>query len=81
MFGLENQKKKKKADEFFFDLEKELASRKSHKEIKDKIEARILSIKETLRAGDSKEEFDQFGALLHGYTALLKVVSRVAPKS
>lgn len=79
MFGLENQKKKKGA-EFVFDLEKELGANKVNKEMKGKIENRIQSIKEVLRSGDSKEEFDQFGTLLHGYTALLKVVSRIVPK-
>lgn len=80
MFGLENQKKKKKAEEFIFDLEKELMSGKMHREIKQKIESRIQKIKETLRAGDNKEEFDLFGVLLHGYTSLLKVTSRINPK-
>lgn len=81
MFGLENQKKKKKAEEFVFDLEKDLMATKSNKEIKQKIESRIQSIKETLRVGENKEEFDQFGVLLHGYTSLLKVISRFTPKS
>ena len=80
MFGLENQKKKKKADEFIFDLEKELMTQKMHREIKQKIEDRIQKIKEVLRVGDNKEEFDQFGVLLHGYTSLLKVFSRINPK-
>lgn len=80
MFGLENQKKKK-GSEFVFDLEKQLAANQSNKELKGKIEARIQTIKEILRSGDSKEEFDQFGVLLHGYTALLKIIARVTPKS
>jgi hypothetical protein len=79
MFGLESQKKKKPV-EFIFDLEKELMNEKMNKEIKQKIESRIQRIKEILRTGDSKEEFDHFGVLLHGYTALMKVISRVAPK-
>jgi len=81
MFGLENQKRKKKTEEFVFDLEKELSKSKTYREIKQKIEARIQSIKEILRVGENKEEFDQFGVLLHGYTSLLKVLSRFTPKA
>lgn len=80
MFGLENQKKKK-GPEFVFDLEKELGANAANKEMKRKIENRIQEIKEVLRSGDSKEEFDQFGILLHGYTALLKVISRIVQKT
>lgn len=80
MFGLENQKKKKKTEEFVFDLEKELKTAKFHKEIKLKVESRIQRLKEILRSGENKAEFDQIGVLLHGYTSLLKVVSRFTPK-
>ena len=81
MFGLENQKKKKKSEPFIFDLEKELMNAKMHKEIKERMESRIQNIKETLRVGENKDEFDQMGVLLHGYTSLLKVFSRFTPKS
>jgi hypothetical protein len=76
MFGLENQKKKKKLEEFVFDLESELKVGKKHKELKKKIEDRIQSIKDVLRVGENKDEFDKFGTLLHGYTSLLKVMAR-----
>lgn len=76
MFGLENQKKKKQAEEFVFDLEKDFKNSKKHKEIKKKVEDRIQQIKEVLRGGENKDEFDKFGALLHGYTSLLKVMAR-----
>jgi len=76
MFGLENQKKKKKQEEFVFELENELKVGKRHKELKQKIEDRIQGIKEVLRVGENKDEFDKFGALLHGYTSLLKVMAR-----
>lgn len=81
MFGLENQKKKKKTEPFVFDLEKELMNIKMHKEIKGKIESRIQEIKDTLRVGENKDEFDQMGVMLHGYTSLLKVFSRFTPKA
>lgn len=79
MFGMEDQKKKKSA-EFIFELEKELKNGKLHKDFKEKIEKRIQSIKEVLRSGENKEEFDSYGVLLHGYTSLLKVMSRFSPK-
>lgn len=79
MFGLEDQKKKKNTDEFIFDLEKELKTVKRHQEMKKKVESRIQAVKDVLRKGENKEEFDQFGALLHGYTSLLKVMSRFKP--
>lgn len=76
MFGLENQKKKKKIEEFVFDLEQDLKVEKKHKELKQKVEDRVQEIKEVLRSGENKEEFDKFGTLLHGYTSLLKVMAR-----
>jgi molecular chaperone DnaK (HSP70) len=80
MFGLEDQKKKKKAEEFIFELEKELKNSKKHKEIKQNVEEKIQRIKEVLRGGENKDEFDKYGALLHGYTSLLKVMARFSAK-
>lgn len=80
MFGLEKQKKKTKLEEFVFDLEKDLKTSKKYKEIKKKVEERIQKIKESLRTGEDKEEFDKYGALLHGYTSLLKVITRFKTK-
>ena len=79
MFGLEDQKKKK-TEEFVFPLEKDLKVAKTHQEMKKKIEDRIQKIKEILRGGENKEEFDKFGVLLHGYTSLLKVLARFTAK-
>lgn len=75
MFGLEKHKKSK-FSEFVFELEKELKDPQKHKELKDRIEKRIQRIKEILRQGQDKEEFDSFGVLLHGYMSLLKVMAR-----
>ncbi len=80
MFGLEGNKKKKKPEEFVFDLETELKSTKKQQEIKKQIESRVQHIKEHLRTGESQEEFDVYGLLLHGYTSLLKVMSRISSK-
>lgn len=80
MFGLEGSKKKKVAEEFFFELEKDLKDPKKARELKEKIEGRIQKIKEALRTGDDKEEYDRFGLLLLGYNSLLKVMSRFGAK-
>lgn len=79
MFGLEN-KKKGKPGEFVFELEKELGDPKKHREIKERVESRIQEIKKMLRDGENKKEFERFGLILHGYTSLLKVMSRFNPK-
>jgi hypothetical protein len=71
MFGLE----KKKYKPFEFDLEKEL--KKDPKKIEDtrKIaNSKIQKIKELLRSG---EKSNDLGVLLHGYTALNKVLDKV----
>lgn len=75
MFGLENQKKKK-AEPFTFELENQVKDSKQYRELKALIEKRISRIKEHLKSGEAKEEFDQIGVLLHGYTSLLKVLAR-----
>jgi len=78
MFGLGGDKKKKKED-FIFDLEADLKSDK-RTEIKRKTEERVQKLKGILRAGDDKAGFDAFGALLHGYVSLQKVIARVPLK-
>lgn len=80
MFGLEDQKKKRSTEEFVFDLEKDLKDSKKSKEIKKRIEEQIQRIKEALRGGENKEEFDFYGTVLHGYTSLLKVMARFSAK-
>lgn len=79
MYGLES-KKRRDYEEFVFELEKDLKVAKTHQEIKAKIDSRTQKIKEALRTGGNKEEFDLFGVLLHGYTSILKVMSRIKPK-
>lgn len=79
MFGLEEQKKKK-GEPFVFELEKELKDPKKQREIKQRVEERIQEIKTNLKRGEDKEEFDQLGVLLHGYTSLLKVMARCLTK-
>lgn len=79
MFGLENQKKKK-AEPFVFELENEFKDNRKHRELKKRIEARIQTIKTHLQSGGEKQEFDDFGVLLYGYTSLLKVMARAVTK-
>ena len=75
MFGLE----KKGKDVFEFDLEKELKSNPSKvKELLKVVEERVSDIKKSLRSGAGSEDFDQLGVLLHGYTALQRVINRLA---
>ena len=79
MFGMENKKPKGKAKPVFqFDLEKELLEKPKQKEYVKRIEGRITKIKELLRQGSKKEEFDCLGILLNGYHALAIVLGRAA---
>ncbi|HEY4831984.1 MAG TPA: DUF5398 family protein [Waddliaceae bacterium] len=80
MFGLEDQKKKKKGAGFVFELEKELNDRRKSKEIQQRIEKRVQEIKAILHEGENKKEFERLGLILHGYTSLQKVMSRFATK-
>ncbi len=81
MFGLGKEKDKKNSPMEQFDLEKDLSSAVQRKEVQQRTQARMLQIKGLLRAGLSKEEFNDFGYLLHGYAALLKVVARFGAKA
>jgi len=77
MFGLEDQKgKKKSGQEFVFELENEMKNPVKHREIKNRVEKQIQNIKTELRSGTEKGDFDLYGLLLHGYTSILKVMSR-----
>lgn len=74
MFGLEKKEKEK----FAFDLEVEIEKHPGRaKEILAKAEARIEELKKLLREGQSSEDFDQYGVLLHGYAALQRVLKKV----
>ena len=78
MYGLEGDKEKKGVKKFAFDLELEIKDKPGHgKELLLKAENRIQEIKKALREGASEKDFDQFGILLHGYTALQKVLKKL----
>lgn len=74
MFGLEN--KKGKPEIFVFDLEKDLKDPKKYKDTLQWIEKRLQLIKSILREGDSQENYNKLGVLLHGYTSLIKVIAK-----
>jgi hypothetical protein len=75
MYGLE----KKPGEKFVFDLEKEIQeSPLRGKEILETAEKRIHEIKKQLREGANEKEFDQLGVLLNGYSALQRVLRKVA---
>lgn len=77
MYGLE----KKPQAMFEFDLEKDLKKDPTKvRELLKKAEAKIQEIKQQLREGTKGPELDQLGVLLHGYTALQKVLNRLANK-
>ncbi len=77
MYGLE----KKPKHVFEFDLEKDLKKDPSKvRELLKSTEAKIQEIKKQLREGAKGPELDQLGVLMHGYTALQKVLSRLANK-
>lgn len=80
MFGMD-QKKSSKAEPFLFDLEKELANPDKRGELIRRVEMRILMIKELLRKGCSKEEFECLGVMMHGYRALAVVLGRAVKQA
>ena len=77
MFGLEKQK-----DEpfFTFDLEKEMQNPEKQAATVKRVESHIQEIKQTLRNGAKSKEFEDLGFLLHGYSALLKVLTKIQEK-
>lgn len=80
MFGMEGTKKKKKVEEYSFDLENELKDPGKLRALKERVEERIQQLKTLLRQGEDKNTFDQVQSLLHGYLAVQKVIQRVNRK-
>jgi len=71
-------KKKKDKEVFLFDVEKELQNKDKQVEYAKRIEKKVLYIKDLLRKGSKKDEFDHLGVLLNGYHALAVVLGRAA---
>ena len=82
MFGL-NKNKKGKGKEgkplFEFPLEKDMQDQKKLESMMVSCEKQITELKKTIREGSKPEEYEQLGILLHGYSALLKIINQ-APK-
>ena len=77
MYGLEKTPKAM----FEFDLEKDLKKDPSKaRELSKSAEGKIQEIKNQLREGIKGPDLDNLGVLLHGYTALQKVLNRIANK-
>ncbi len=77
MFGLE---KKPKAP-FEFALEEEIkADPGKKKALLEEVDGVIQEIKSILRQGTETENFDDYGVLLHGYSALQKVLNKISTK-
>lgn len=76
MFGLNKKNNKKGPSPFTFDLEKDMQDPEKQKKLLHKVEDQIGEIKKALREGADSEEFEKLGLLLHGYSALLKVLTK-----
>jgi hypothetical protein len=77
MYGLE----KKSKMVFEFDLEKDLKKDPTKvRELLKSTESKIHEIKTQLRQGSKGAELDNLGVLLHGYTALQKVLNKLTNK-
>jgi len=75
MYGLESGKKQL----FQFDLEVDIKKNpKKAKELLEKTNSRCQEMKKLMKAGGSKKELENWGTLLHGYTSLSKVLSKIA---
>ena len=72
MFGLEKDNKEPVLP---FDLEKDLKDRKKQSEYVKHCEKSIQAIKTQLREGAPEEVFESLGLMLHGYSALLKILT------
>lgn len=78
MYELKKEKTPEK-EMFAFDLEKQIKAHPNRKkEILDQAEKKILEIKKNLREGVKESDYDSFNILLNGYTALQKVLKKIA---
>jgi len=77
MYGLKKDEPNKRA-KFAFALEQEIKEQPTRgKELLEKADKQIQAIKDNLRKGASENDYEKLDILLHGYTALQKVVKKV----
>lgn len=80
MFGLERENTEDV--DFSYDLENDMQDPKKHEKMIKEIYERLQTIKTILRKGTDKKLYDQYGTLLHGYSALMTVMNNsIAKKS
>ncbi len=79
MFGFEDNKENQQELGYFgFDLEDQIAKNKTYpQKISKQIDQRILKIKDLLRVGGTKKDFDQLAIILNGYISMQKVLHRI----
>lgn len=76
MYGLKDEAKK--PEKFIFALEQEIKAKPSAgKQVLEKAEEQIQALKAKRTKGASEKEFEKLDILLHGYTALQKVIKKV----
>ncbi|MCH9633758.1 MAG: hypothetical protein S4CHLAM7_04910 [Chlamydiae bacterium] len=77
MFGMEKGKEES-ASKTIFEMETDL---KKHphkkKELLTEMHSQLEHLKGQLRKGSKHEEFENMGFVLHGYSALIKVIDRI----
>lgn len=67
-----------KPAKFAYDIENEIKENPARgKEILEQAEEQIQDIKNKLRKGAAEKEYQHLDVLLHGYTALKKVLKKV----
>ncbi len=76
MFGLE--KEETKVQKFQFDLEIEIIeSPAKAKELIDHSKEMTDKLKKAVREGGNEKDFDNYGILLHGYSALSRILKKL----
>lgn len=80
MFGLGEDKKKKEGGVFTFDLENDLQDETKYQELIKRVENRVQKIRDMLRQGADKKDYEELAILLKGYSGLLKVMAKARKK-
>jgi len=77
MFGMKKDQKPG-PKKFMFDLELQIKDNPAEeKKMLEKAASRMQEVKNALREGVNEKDFDNLGILLHGYTALQKILKKI----
>ena len=80
MFGFNKKSKEQEPKPFFeFPLQKDIQDPDKLKAMMESAEKQILLLKKAIQEGAKPEEYEKLGTLLHGYSALLKILN-TSPK-